>query len=110
MSGHTPGPWRYDIDECAIVSESQFEETGFGPAPVIVVDLTGSMDGTDTIADAHLIAAAPCLLEALVIIRTCWAGHAETCAFAKDYGKKCDCDWPEIAAKCDAAIAKAHGA
>lgn len=60
---HTPGPWRYDMDECAIVSESEFEETGFGPAGVIVADLTGSMDGTNTNADARLIAAAPELLD-----------------------------------------------
>ena len=50
------------------------------------------------------------LLEALVMIRTCWAGHADECAFAKDYKSECDCDWPKVAAKCDAAIAKARGA
>jgi len=46
------------------------------------------------------------LLAALKMIRFRWAGHSEVCAMID--GNKCDCDWPMVAAKCDAAIARAE--
>ncbi len=64
MSGasHTPGPWRYDADDCRIMSSALTDWEG---KPASVVDLRGAMGGDDSDADAHLIAAAPELLEAL---------------------------------------------
>lgn len=47
-------------------------------------------------------------LSALKMIRNNWSGHSEACAFAIDFIKSCDCDWPKIAKQCDNAIAKAE--
>jgi hypothetical protein len=59
---------------------------------------------------ANLTGAAPALYAALSDIRHNWGGHADQCASVLSRGKKrCDCDWPKIAARCDAALAKARG-
>lgn len=44
------------------------------------------------------------LREALTLISTQWAGHAEACAYAKDYNARCDCDWPKARTQCEAAL------
>jgi hypothetical protein len=50
------------------------------------------------------------LREALEMIRHNWAGHSEICESVMRktaYGRgKCDCDWPRVAEKCDAALAQ----
>ena len=67
---HTPGPWKYDEQRCAIVSlarwftEPEDDCSGEG-VRLSIVDLYGAMGGENTGADARLIAAAPELLEAL---------------------------------------------
>jgi hypothetical protein len=61
---HTPGPWRYDDERCAIVADHATDQ--FGDTPVSVVSLYGAMGGDDTKADTALIAAAPELLEAAI--------------------------------------------
>lgn len=53
---------------------------------------------------AYLIATVEELAGALKLIRFSWGGHAEQCALV--HGGKCDCDWPSVAAVCDAALAK----
>ena len=60
---HTPGPWRVDIDR-AIVADSQAR----GIWRTVVADLglpTSPNGAQEREANAHLIAAAPDLLEAL---------------------------------------------
>lgn len=48
------------------------------------------------------------LVEALKFIRFNWAGHSEACASVDIPGDKCDCDWPIVRDKCDAALSKAE--
>ena len=52
---HTPGPWFYNYDDYCIVNQ----------AGVSVVNVHGTMGGSDTNADIALIAAAPAMYEAL---------------------------------------------
>lgn len=108
---HTPGPWQVEgvrhTGDLKIGSDARLHMVG--PDGDAVCAVFYDMKTGRGLRDARLIAAAPELLEALETIRNCWAGHSEECAFAKNYHDKCDCDWPEIAAKCDAAIAKARG-
>lgn len=114
----TPGPW-----------QSKHDYTIEG-ATTIIANVDGELfsDGTtshtfdfictcedefgerlpNAQANARLIRAAPELYAALNMIRHNWAGHAEICAFVTSgYRAKCDCDFPKVAAQCDAALAKA---
>jgi hypothetical protein len=111
---HTPGPWRVSDSltndgSRPIVSE----DAGIAWARMIDLEQNKKLwQSTDPERDANakLIAAAPALLEALVAIRHTWAGHSEQCeTVLRRNNKKCDCDWPKVAAQCDAAIALAKG-
>ena len=79
----TPGPWKYDRGECAIISQAD----GLPLNAVYIVSLLGAMGGRDTDADARLIAAAPRLyhaLEELAIHAEHWCPpHSEIVAEAK---------------------------
>lgn len=72
-SKHTPGPWVYRVHEKDIVSQSSWYvepcESIPDGYPKTVVNLLGAMGGDDVRADSYLIAAAPDLLEALVMVR-----------------------------------------
>ena len=64
MSAHTPGPWTFEGDEIEAAAEvvnCQFVKV----APHRFVAVEGRTE-TEAIANAHLIAAAPELLEALI--------------------------------------------
>lgn len=101
---HTPPPWKLILHGNEVY-----------PYPLSIHTANDekwiTRDGTvSSLANAHLIAAAPDLLIALAAIRYTWAGHSEQCETVLcRHNKKCDCDWPDIAAQCDAAIAKANG-
>lgn len=67
---HTPGPWKYNKERSAIVSETAWlvepsEELDTQGIPLDVLSLYGAMGGEDTQADARLIAAAPDMLAIL---------------------------------------------
>jgi hypothetical protein len=83
MSKHTPGPWEYIKGASCIISTTEWlvkpSEYNEG-TKTKVLDLTGSMGGTDTQADARLIAAAPDLLEALEGFLMCQAQDGTKCA------------------------------
>ncbi|KJJ61529.1 hypothetical protein RT21_20025 [Pseudomonas sp. 10B238] len=62
-NGHTPGPWIVDGSDI-----SPANDVGLGICAISPVDLGGAKvwhHGVETYANAHLIAAAPELLEAL---------------------------------------------
>lgn len=102
MSKHTPGPWRariIPIHQDTIPIEATDAEAlvarvnGFPKTPAYA----GS--GTDDPnANARLIAAAPDLLEALQALMG-------TCCHLIAWERK----WPNVVAKCKAAVAKAVG-
>ena len=89
----TPGPWNYKGSEII----STHEKRG---RPVSVVDLFGAMGGEDSDADAHLIAAAPDLYEALEHLQSVQNGPPLI---------RFEADWQEAMAKTKAALAKARG-
>ncbi len=72
MTSHTRGPWWYDRERVAICyrlpedSPDRYGEDDDGVRDV--VNLTSAMGGTDTTADAFLMASAPDLLRALKAI------------------------------------------
>jgi len=101
---HTPGPWEYD-GASSITSKSEWliepsEDEDEAGVPLKVIDLTGAMGGTNSKADAYLIAAAPELLEVLQLI----AEHAEPQPLGESYAPL-DSSWIQEIAK--AAIRKA---
>ena len=57
----------------------------------------------------RLLAQRDALNEALKLIRFKWAGHSEVCVTVLHRSGKCDCDWPMVRDKCDAAIAQTEG-
>lgn len=56
---------------------------------------------------AVLEAQAAAMREALSFIRNNWAGHSPACDGGLD--DKCDCDWPVVRDKCDAALSTDAG-
>ena len=108
MSGHTEGPWYQDDngdvrEEASDALIARICDGGhLNRVPNIPFDVMND--------NAKLIAAAPELLSALENIRYNWGGHSEHCkTVLHKEGGKCDCDWPEVAGQCDAAIMKATG-
>lgn len=100
MNKHTPGPWVWT--EHHLVPESEMPAAGEYPGCVAIAD-DGSAYGEynqtckPESANGRLIAAAPCLLEALDLL------------LAKAYKQNFNDAYPEILAKAEAAIAKARG-
>lgn len=110
---HTPGPWHWVIHDHSCASLGVGEDPGMGTPLVMSVSPCRSCtdrvkDGewewgrctTPSEADARLIAAAPELLEALIMVR--------------DADEDCKADGlpsipPAARTKIDAAIAKANG-
>jgi hypothetical protein len=80
MSGHTPGPWKPVLSDTPMIQA----HTEFGV--VDVAQVFGGFAVEDiTFADAHLIAAAPELLEALEALAMVWldqSPHADNYAQA----------------------------
>lgn len=66
----TPGPWRVDPDDATSVLASDDRVT-------IVACVTGASSNPVTVADAHLIAAAPDLLAALKLLAEAAADKRE---------------------------------
>jgi hypothetical protein len=58
VSGHTPGPWRVEVCSNGVLSVQH-------PAGYVVDDIDCGSDDPCSVHDAHLIAAAPDMLEAL---------------------------------------------
>jgi hypothetical protein len=94
MSDHTPGPWGYE-KYCGTVRV--FYDIGRGTRPIC------KLIGEDEEANAHLIAAAPELLEALQSL-TLYVEQLETVVYAPD-----DAGTHESVENARAAIAKAKG-
>lgn len=92
----TPGPWRVDPDDATSVLASDDRVT-------IVACVTGASSNPVTVADAHLIAAAPDLLAALKDV----LANGGPDASAKSCGHDFYCVCSATAAR--AAIAKAEG-
>jgi hypothetical protein len=91
-SARSPGPM-------ASTMEDQLEYTAGEELEILVAELCRVEDCQEG------------LLTALKMIRHNWAGHSEACESVLKRGDgKCDCDWPTVAAQCDAAIAKATAA
>lgn len=105
MSKHTPGPWIVDGDD---ISPAHDETLGIcAISPVDVGGGKGWFRGVQTHSNAHLIAAAPDLLEALLLARQT---IEDKCA---ERGHGCVYSAREIMLQefklIDAAIAKARG-
>lgn len=100
----TPGPWRVDPDDATSVLASDDRVT-------IVACVTGASSNPVTVADAHLIAAAPDLLSALVNVLSA-AAYAEAVEASKQSGSTETPAWLRLHAafaSARAAIAKAEG-
>lgn len=69
----TPGPWRYDREQCAIVQDVPPVDPDI--APTTVFDLVGAQGGDDCHADATLAAASPSMFHVLELI---YANAAES--------------------------------
>jgi len=78
----------------AVNSNLTPQERGQGAGRLAIV----ALDAADEIERLRL---------ALKMIRFNWAGHSERCACVDPGGLPCDCDWPKVAAQCDAALASA---
>jgi len=61
MSKHTPGPWVVDAEDNRILATDKRE--------TIICSLSATCRNPGVLADAHLIAAAPDMLAALIKIR-----------------------------------------
>jgi len=97
MGKHTPGPWKVGIIPD---TENVFVEASDG---LIVCEVGGFVIGKEQAqTNAHLIAAAPDLLDALKDIMT---DHIDNLTYQED----CDCAGCHRIAKAQAAIAKAEG-
>lgn len=85
MTGHTPGPWFHYDDSESVVHRHDISATGKTIARIYCTKGNEDIDA----ANAHLIAAAPALLEALEHI----AGNTCYCAIDADgsrLGRQCD--------------------
>ncbi len=93
---HTPGPWavRYDY----VVQAPAYEDGRLVP---VAQPYGVNCDGTDLFANARLIAAAPELLEALILLEAEMVASGN--AGSVDFG------WKPAIEKTRAAIAKATG-
>lgn len=70
---HTPGPW-HSIRQFATDDSHQVRTAG--PGSIVIADCgRQSCDDGVIAANAHLIAAAPDLLQALTDLRDCFAPH-----------------------------------
>jgi len=82
---HTPGPWKFTQDGDVVGFEQEFEGGWFGDPvlwiPTTVAQAKEFVDNqvtiTPSLADARLIAAAPDLLEVLVLIAEWESGDQE---------------------------------
>lgn len=75
---HTKGPWRYDSPNCAILSETETRDYGYGDCfPVTVFTLYSACGGDDSQADIALACSAPDLLAALDKLTTAADDFAE---------------------------------
>ena len=96
MNKHTPGEWFFDDEHEEVTAESRRRK---GLTRIATVNLGWSEPfNSEQIANAHLIAAAPDLLEALQMLMSI-DGHSALSVADAD----------EIHAKARAAIAKATG-
>lgn len=69
MSGHTPGPWRYEFDHPELQCMAHIVAGDEGIFSTSIATLYGPDDTREgTEPDARLIAAAPDLLQALVAL------------------------------------------
>ena len=98
MSRHTVGPWQYDPEGGDVIAPKCGYQWAKG---VCVVANVKALDYGEGTGNGALIAAAPDLLEALILLREEMklSGNAGS----KDYG------WPKAILATDAAIAKATG-
>ncbi len=104
----TPGPWEVAKPFHYAGTDLNVHSGPNGTGAYVCS--AGQRGDVEAEANSRLIAAAPDLLAALRVIRQQWAGHSEVCAAVASMNKsKCDCDWPKIAAQCDAALTKAQG-
>lgn len=87
---HTPGPWKIDSENNRILATDERE--------TIVCGFCGSCRNPEVMADAHLIAAAPDLLTALLLYISSGIGNST------DFEKQ-----REAYSAARAAIAKAKG-
>lgn len=108
---HTPGPWQVmnDYDGATIVIANVDGETFSDGSSTFSYDFVcdtfpddgdGSRSREIAKADAHLIAAAPELLEALKAMRPCVEGYIDRCDFSRGI---------EARKLLNAVIAKAEG-
>jgi hypothetical protein len=111
---HTPGECPVPEDTMVRITRADTTKSEYLRATYWNWDLCG--DGTIThymielpAELTRLRAQKAALVEALKFIRTSWAGHSEQCNLVKthDLGP-CDCDWPMVRDKCDAALAQAE--
>lgn len=116
---HTGGDWHVERGGELMPEGERLIISSLGPAehnPQInairtIARTFGGAGVEESVANAYLLAASKDLLAALKEIRHMWAGHAEECRYiTSNYKSKCDCDWPKIAERCDAAISKSTGA
>lgn len=112
MSGHTPGPWNWVIHDKSMATLGVLPDPGLGDPMVMNVSPCRSCEdaqqewqwgicGVPSLEDARLIAAAPELLEALILLEVEMVESGN--AGSKDFG------WKPAIEKTRAAIAKAKG-
>ena len=95
MSKHTPGPWRLSGGNTVHSDEAKCIVAFVGTANEEVREFSGARQ----LADAHLIAASPELLEALETLLTygcvrCGMEHCERCQAAMDVVHKAKGEQP----------------
>jgi hypothetical protein len=101
MSGHTPGPWKWDTDFNGLYNMDVPETVlDFEPWEGMRLEYHADQDRRE--ANASLIAAAPCLLEALETITALYADEMYSERSCKEE------DLPEVMAA-RKAIARAKG-
>ncbi len=111
MSGHTPGPWMYDMGYTGAMIH-QYDPNGYKtpigcPRYIADVHQHTTDDGpAQSEADARLIAAAPELLEVLAEVEALTEGAHD---YATDTGPSCWIDVHGLVVEIRAAIAKARG-
>lgn len=107
---HTPAPWSLRERDVVFVPNVGTIAEAFGQANPVC-----EANAAFIVLACNSYGAMKAALEAdtgaLDEIRNLWAGHSEQCAHVlSKYKKDCDCDWPMIAARCDAALTNARAA